>query len=116
MTDVTQQASMPCSSYSPSQDHHAAPNGPENPLAATPRGTKVYHCGCCNPRVEWTGLNACHCSACGLTFGGLSGFDMHQVGGRCRSRVELEAHGLHEVRPGVLGRRYPGRIAADDAA
>jgi hypothetical protein len=29
------------------------------------------------------GTRFCKCSACGRYFGGVSGFDMHRIGGKC---------------------------------
>lgn len=44
--------------------------------------TPRYTCGGCDE--TWTPLNACHCSACHRTFGGISGFDSHRRGGQCK--------------------------------
>jgi hypothetical protein len=38
-------------------------------------------CARCDNR--WTGLRACHCSACHRIFTGIRGFDIHRRGGRC---------------------------------
>lgn len=41
--------------------------------------------------TKWIGLRVCHCSACHVTFTGVTTFDMHQVRGRCKhpTRVGL---------------------------
>ena len=32
----------------------------------------------------WSGYRACHCPTCHNTFGGVTGFDLHRMGGDCR--------------------------------
>ena len=44
-------------------------------------------CGGCDR--TWTGLTECHCATCHRHFGGIEGFDMHRVGGRCSDPSEL---------------------------
>jgi hypothetical protein len=63
----------------------------------------VHHCGCHQPPVEWTGTTTCHCSRCGKNFSGITGFDAHQVKGKCLTVREIRRRGYQEVRPGIYG-------------
>ena len=69
--------------------------------------TGEFGCGTCPAR--WGGTSTAHCSRCHLTFSGVTGFDFHQVGERCRSKRELFGLGYRETRPGVLGLPTPAR-------
>jgi hypothetical protein len=63
-------------------DTPEAPCGPEILRAAAKRPLVDWiGCGGCDNR--WTGLRACHCGACHLTFTGIRGFDIHRRGSRC---------------------------------
>ena len=60
-------------------DTPEAPCGPEILRAAAKRAAQAsapsrIGCGGCDNR--WTGLRACHCSACHRTFTGIRGFDI----------------------------------------
>lgn len=41
-----------------------------------------HSCGRCTRR--WTGTSAAHCTACHVTFTGITNFDRHRSEGRCR--------------------------------
>lgn len=60
------------------QSVHPDPSTPEKAPLVT---ASAYSCGGCSN--TWTRLNACHCSGCHRTFGGVKGFDIHRRGGRC---------------------------------
>lgn len=44
-------------------------------------------CGRCPS--TWSGLSRAHCSACHLTFTGITAFDRHRSDGGCASPVDL---------------------------
>jgi hypothetical protein len=52
-----------------------------------------------------TGGRACECTGCGAFFGGLSGFDRHQISGEddvyCRTADEMRAIGMVQNKHGV---------------
>jgi len=65
----------------------------------------------------------CQCPACGHTFGGERGFDLHRVGGfagfgaavnnrRCLTDDEMRAAGLMPDERGIWRRPRPSRFAA----
>jgi hypothetical protein len=54
----------------------------------------------------WTGLTACHCSACHRTFTGIKAFDMHRAGSHARGT----RHCVDPVSVGLVpaGKSWPG--------
>lgn len=61
-------------------DHPQRP--PSNPTGG---------CGGCDQR--WTGMAPCHCSACHLTWSGITLFDRHRRGGACLTPDEVITQG-----------------------
>lgn len=65
---------------------------------------------CSKCPATWTGLNMCHCQACGNTFSVVAHFDAHRSNGKClnpatlqtrvrktdplTARLKLNAHGV----------------------
>jgi len=67
-------------------DTAETPRGPQILRAAAKWGAEAsapnwIGCGGCDN--QWTGLRACHCGACHVTFTGVRGFDIHRRGSRC---------------------------------
>lgn len=61
-----------------------------------------HHCAKCTGR--WNGFNTAHCSACHLTFTGVTAFDKHRAGNHSVRRYCLSPE---EVGLVLTGRAYP---------
>ncbi len=91
----------------------STPDACSSVISETRHRREPVQASCSGCTTRWTPSGAAHCPTCHLTFGSITGFDCHRIGGGCLGPDDLRARGYELSDTGLWRRPRPAETLPD---